>query len=188
MRIIGGAAGSIPLAVPPDMAVRPTAERAREALFNSLGDLTGLVVWDLYAGSGALGLEALSRGALFVGFVEKEAGHCDFIEKNLAKVSTAVRKAAANIVNAPVAAANFPAPAPDLVLADPPYAESTVEFKLLLGLPRFREWAKNARLVWEVPDTPGALGDFLLAAPKPRTVRRFGGADFIMINFQELFR
>lgn len=188
MRIISGIAGSIPLAVPPDMAVRPTAERAREALFNSLGDLSGLVVWDLYAGSGALGLEALSRGARFVGFIEKEPKHCDYIEKNLAKVSTAVRSAAANIVASQVATANFPAPMPNLVLADPPYAESMTEFKLLLGLPRFREWAGKARLIWEVPDTPGALGEFLLAAPKPRTVRRFGGADFIIINFQELCR
>ncbi|MDD4816925.1 MAG: RsmD family RNA methyltransferase [Victivallaceae bacterium] len=186
MRIIGGAARSIPLAVPPDMAVRPTADRSREALFNSLGDLAGAVVWDLYAGSGALGLEAMSRGAVFVGFVEREARHCDFISRNAAKVGTAVPAAATNVVNSPVELFRFQPPAPTLVLADPPYDDSLTGFRGLIGRADFRSWAKNAVIVWELPDRPaGVTGEFLLSAPRSRRVRRFGGTDFLIINSLE---
>ena len=186
MRVIGGKARSIPLAVPPDMAVRPTADRSREALFNSLGDLSGAVVWDLYAGSGALGLEAMSRGAVFVGFVEREAKHCEFIVRNAAKVGTAVPAAGTNVVNAAVGGLRFQPPAPTLVLADPPYDDSFEEFRNIINRPDFRSWAKNARIVWELPDRPaGVLGNFLLLAPRRRQVRRFGGTDFLIINALE---
>lgn len=85
MRIIAGEAGGIPLLVP-DTLTRPTTDRVREALFSSLGDrLSGARVLDLYAGSGALGLEALSRGAAFSTFVDQQRGACDTVAANAKK-------------------------------------------------------------------------------------------------------
>jgi 16S rRNA (guanine966-N2)-methyltransferase len=71
-RIVAGLAGGRRLQVPPGRRTRPTSERAREGLFSSLGDLSGLRFLDLFAGSGAVGLEALSRGAAHATLVEAD--------------------------------------------------------------------------------------------------------------------
>ena len=84
-RIIGGVAGGRRIAVPP-RGTRPTTDRVRESLFNILTarrELTGRTVLDLYAGSGALGLEALSRGAAAALFVESEARTAAVIARNI---------------------------------------------------------------------------------------------------------
>jgi len=85
MRIISGSAGGIPLKVPKAVA-RPTADRVRESLFSVLGShVVGVRVLDLFAGSGALGIEALSRGAAGAVFVEQHRQACSTIRENLAK-------------------------------------------------------------------------------------------------------
>ena len=85
MRVIAGSAGGIRLAVPKS-GVRPTMDRVKAAIFSSLGDaITDARVLDLFAGSGALGIEALSRGAGSVLFVEEDRQLTEAIEKNLAK-------------------------------------------------------------------------------------------------------
>ena len=85
MRVIAGSAGGIRLAVPKSR-VRPTMDRVKAAIFSSLGEaITDARVLDLFAGSGALGIEALSRGAASVLFVEKDRQLTEAIEKNLAK-------------------------------------------------------------------------------------------------------
>ena len=85
MRVIAGSAGGVRLAVPKS-GVRPTMDRVKAAIFSSLGDaITDARVLDLFAGSGALGIEALSRGAGSVLFVEEDPQLTDAIEKNLAK-------------------------------------------------------------------------------------------------------
>jgi len=121
-RLISGVAGGRRLKVP-RTGVRPTGDRAREALFNSLGsllELRGATVLDLYAGSGALGLEALSRGAASVVFVESGPGVLPVLEANLAAVGLPGGRVVAGSVPTVVGGA---APARfDLVLADPPYA------------------------------------------------------------------
>lgn len=85
MRVIAGSAGGIPLTVPNGLA-RPTMDKVRAAIFSSLGDLVpGSRVLDLFAGSGGLGLEALSRGAASAIFVDDHAKAGDCIRRNLAK-------------------------------------------------------------------------------------------------------
>src|SRR6266513_483754 len=85
MRVIAGRAGGIRLAVP-KRGVRPTMDRVKGAIFSSLGDaVIGAPVLDLFAGSGALGIEALSRGASSAMFVEEDRQSADVIESNLGK-------------------------------------------------------------------------------------------------------
>lgn len=126
-RLIAGAAGGRRLKVPPS-GVRPTGDRAREGLFNSLAtlvDLDGAVVLDLYAGSGALGLEALSRGAAEVVLVESGPRVLPVLRANLAAVGLPGGRVVAGSVPGVVAG---PPPARfDLVLADPPYATPVAE-------------------------------------------------------------
>ncbi|OZC54245.1 16S rRNA (guanine(966)-N(2))-methyltransferase RsmD [Rhodococcus sp. 14-2470-1a] len=121
-RIVAGIAGGRKLKVPP-RGTRPTSERVREAVFSSLGarmDLEGASVLDLFAGSGALGLEALSRGADKVVLVESDARAAAVARENAAAVGIA----GASVRCAPVASvlAGSADTAFDLVLADPPYA------------------------------------------------------------------
>jgi 16S rRNA (guanine966-N2)-methyltransferase len=132
-RVIAGSAGGRRLKVPP-AGVRPTGDRAREALFNSLGallDLDGAAVLDLYAGSGALGLEALSRGAASVQFVESSPKVLPVLRANLAAVGLPGGRVVAGSVPA-VVAGRAAAPV-DLVLADPPYATPDSEVVAVLG-------------------------------------------------------
>ncbi|HEX2074807.1 MAG TPA: 16S rRNA (guanine(966)-N(2))-methyltransferase RsmD [Geodermatophilus sp.] len=126
-RLISGVAGGRRLKVPPS-GVRPTGDRAREGLFNSLGgllDLDGATVLDLYAGSGALGLEALSRGAAEVVFVESGPRVLPVLRANLAAVGLPGGRVVAGSV--PTVVAGPPPARFDLVLADPPYATPATE-------------------------------------------------------------
>ncbi|WP_409329748.1 16S rRNA (guanine(966)-N(2))-methyltransferase RsmD [Trujillonella humicola] len=126
-RIVAGAAGGRRLAVPPS-GVRPTGDKARQALFNSLTallDLDGAAVLDLYAGSGALGLEALSRGAAQVVLVESGPRVLPVLRANVAALGLPGARVVAGSVPAVVTG---PPPARfDLVLADPPYATPAAE-------------------------------------------------------------
>jgi 16S rRNA (guanine966-N2)-methyltransferase len=133
VRIVAGLAKGRRLATPAD-ATRPTSDRAREALFNSLVtllDLEDARVLDLFAGTGAVGLEALSRGAAEAVFVESDGAALDVLRRNV----DAVGLPGATIVRRPVATylADRPdtRPAFDLVFADPPYAQ---EDSVLAGL------------------------------------------------------
>jgi 16S rRNA (guanine966-N2)-methyltransferase len=119
MRIIAGQWRGRPLEAPGGTATRPTSDRARETLFSMLASRIGsfeeLRVADLFAGSGALGFEALSRGAAQVTFVEKDAAAAAIIRRNSAKLNAAVE-----IMT--LSALSLPRSKPfDLVFADPPY-------------------------------------------------------------------
>ncbi|HEX7658183.1 MAG TPA: 16S rRNA (guanine(966)-N(2))-methyltransferase RsmD [Pseudonocardiaceae bacterium] len=123
-RIVAGTAGGRRLTVPP-RGTRPTSERVREALFNaleSLVDLDGLWVLDLYAGSGALGFEALSRGAAEATFVESDRRAVEVLRRNAAALGLPGARVVAGSVEAFVA--SEPDHRYDVVLADPPYAVS----------------------------------------------------------------
>ena len=122
MRIIAGQWRGRPIEAPPGQSTRPTADRLRETLFNMLasrlGSLDGLRVADLFAGSGALGLEALSRGAAHATFVETDSKAADVIARNAARLSASDR---AHLIRGSALA--LPRSEPfDLILADPPYA------------------------------------------------------------------
>ncbi|MCA0374993.1 MAG: 16S rRNA (guanine(966)-N(2))-methyltransferase RsmD [Gemmatimonadetes bacterium] len=153
-RIIGGAAGGRRLRTPPGAATRPTSDRVREALFSSLearlGTLTGLRVLDLYAGSGALGFEAWSRGAEVVTFVEQDRRTARLIAGNARSLGCR----SAEVVTGAVAAVlgRGPGPEPDrasydLVLSDPPYPLSADAVAADLALLRDHGWLADGALL-----------------------------------------
>lgn len=147
-RIVGGAAKGRRLAVP-QRGTRPTSERAREALFNSLNgllDVEGAQVLDLFAGTGAVGLEALSRGARAVSFVESDRGAGEVIKRNI----QAVGLAGARVFRRPVATFLVGAAADepyDLVFADPPYSYRDDHLSALLTSLVTGPWLADEALV-----------------------------------------
>jgi 16S rRNA (guanine966-N2)-methyltransferase len=142
MRIISGKWRGRPLVAPQGETTRPTADRTREALFSMLtsrlGSFDDIAVADLFAGSGALGLEALSRGAASCIFVEHDKAAVDALRANADKlgISADVRQASA------LALGSAPAPL-DLILMDPPYGTGAGAVAL----------DKLARLGWTGPAT-----------------------------------
>lgn len=121
MRIIAGAAGGITIRVP-QAVTRPTMDRTRQALFSMLGDIVvGARVLDLFAGSGALGLEALSRGAAHAVFVEHHRAAAQVIRENLARTRLQGGEVRQGDVFRTLRLLSEQGARFDLVLADPPY-------------------------------------------------------------------
>ena len=122
MRVIAGSAGGVRLAVPKH-GVRPTMDRVKAAIFSSLGNaIIGARVLDLFAGSGALGIEALSRGASSVLFVEEDRQSTEVIEKNLAKTKLEARVRHQDVfdfLGISSGIARF-----QIIFADPPYEKT----------------------------------------------------------------
>ena len=121
MRIISGAWRSRPLIAPKGDTTRPTADRTRETLFSMLASRLGsfdeLAVLDLFAGSGALGLEGLSRGAASCTFVEHDAAALKALETNIAKLGATADVRRSSVLSLGSAIKPF-----DVILMDPPYA------------------------------------------------------------------
>ncbi|MFF9281061.1 16S rRNA (guanine(966)-N(2))-methyltransferase RsmD [Streptomyces griseosporeus] len=160
-RVIAGTAGGRRLAVPPGTGTRPTSDRAREGLFSTWqsllgGPLDGERVLDLYAGSGAVGLEALSRGAGHTLLVEADARAARVIRdnvRNLGLPGAEVRSGKAEqIIMAP------PAQPYDLVFLDPPYAVSDDDLREILLTLRSEGWLTEQALVTVERSTRG--GEF----------------------------
>ena len=168
MRIIAGEHKGARIFAPKGHDTRPTSDRVREAAFNLIGPVDGAAVLDLYAGSGAMGLEALSRGAESAVFVESDLDACNAIRRNLEKL----RLRGAEIVCQD--ALRFLATERrrfDLILVDPPYElVESVAMRLALYLPPLLAESglvaleSSSRLEPELPP---------LAA---RTSRRYGSA------------
>lgn len=161
MRIVGGAFKGRTIAAPPGRDTRPTADRVREGLFSAIiarvGTLEGATVADLYAGSGALGLEALSRGASHVTFVERAEPAARTIRANAAALG--VSAGAHALIRTPVERLGTLAPPAgpvSLVLVDPPYRVGVEPVGRLLRDLAGAGWiAPDALVVFEHAAGPG---------------------------------
>ncbi|HEY0626173.1 MAG TPA: 16S rRNA (guanine(966)-N(2))-methyltransferase RsmD [Allosphingosinicella sp.] len=178
MRIIAGEWRGRPLAAPEGQGTRPTSDRAREGLFSMLqsrlGTFDGLHVADLFAGTGALGLEALSRGAAHCTFVEKERAALDVLKQNVARFGaesrTDIRAQAIEYVPPPARPC-------DMIFLDPPYAAGLAEMAL----------ARICNAAWVAPagrvsietsgERPNVPSGFAVEAE-----RRFGKAYILLIR------
>ena len=180
-RVIAGIAGGRRLAVPPGTTTRPTSDRAREGLFASLlselGTFDGARVLDLYAGSGAIGLEALSRGADQVRLVESDTRAAAVIKANITAVglpgATLAVDRVERLLARPLADDNDHF---DLVIADPPYAVTEEAVTRVLALLQAGWLADDALVVIERATRSGPVDwppGFL-----PGKSRRYGEATF----------
>jgi 16S rRNA (guanine966-N2)-methyltransferase len=168
MRIVAGSRKGTRIFAPSGLDTRPTGDRVREAVFNLVGPVDGASVLDLYAGSGAMGLEALSRGAATAVFVEADRDACRTIRRNLDKLGLAGAEIACRDALGFLAAERRRF---DLILVDPPYdVVESLAVRLVLYLPAVL--AENGLVVLEssVRDEPQ------LPPLRLRTSRRYGAA------------
>lgn len=125
MRIISGSARGRTLATPKNQDVRPTTDRIRESLFSILGDVRDAIVLDGFAGTGALGCEALSRGAQHCYFFDNARDSIALVRENTSRIKATDR---ATIINLPFARALSTIDAqPDLIFLDPPYSTALAQ-------------------------------------------------------------
>ncbi len=178
MRIVSGKWGGRPVSAPKGTVTRPTSDMVRQAVFSSLvselgQDLGGGAVLDAFAGTGALGLEALSRGASRAVFVERDRKTLRVLKANLAALGAGPE---AKVVSADVfslaASAHMPGRPFSLLFLDPPYRIQTAQVAGLLSTLRASGAVENGALVvWEhsaetVPSWPEGFA--------PRPARRYG--------------
>jgi len=165
MRIISGTAKGMVLFSPPDTTVRPTSDRAKETLFNILmPKIIDAMVLDLFCGSGALGLEALSRGAKQAVFVDASKVSLELAQKNAEKTKLA-EKSRWILGNLPEAIRRVPEIQYGLIFADPPYSKGLAE-SLLNCLAEANLLASSGWAIFEhdhteiLPDQAGKLEKF----------------------------
>ena len=162
MRIISGQWRGRKLVAPAGEGTRPTADRTRETLFSMLvsrlGSFEGLAVADLFAGSGALGLEALSRGAASCLFVEQDAAAVKAIRANIAALDAGSR---CDVRASSVLSLGIPKAPLDLILLDPPYESGAGEVALdklsRLGWISEGTWISLETALKEVPEIKGLV-------------------------------
>lgn len=179
-RVIAGEAGGRRLAVPAGSATRPTSDRAREGLFGTIssiaGPLSGLRVLDLYAGSGAVGLEALSRGAAHVTLVESAAPALRVIRANVASLGLPGAEVVADRVER-FLSQQAVRDVYHVVFADPPYATTGEQITGVLAALAAHGWlASGAVVVVERATRSGPLpwpDEYV-----PDRARRYGEATF----------
>lgn len=161
MRIIAGRLGGRRINAPEGLETRPTSDRVREALFSRLGYITGAKVLDLYAGTGALGIEAISRGAARAVFVESARAAVTVLRENLEALSLT---ADTQVFPQPIASAQrfLKALGPfDLVFLDPPYALLPEVAPIVAALLKADALSPDARVIVEhssknpAPPLPG---------------------------------
>jgi 16S rRNA (guanine966-N2)-methyltransferase len=171
MRIIAGSHRGQRITAPKGRETRPTSDRVRENAFNLIGPVDDAEVLDLFAGSGAMGLEALSRGAARATFVEKDRDACRVIGENLDKLGL---RASVLPMDA-VRAVEQERGTYDLVLCDPPYDYDGSKLAPLLA----KLLTADGVLVWESSSREPAP-----AAPglRERTTRKYGSARLTLLE------
>jgi 16S rRNA (guanine966-N2)-methyltransferase len=168
VRIVAGTHRGAKIFAPKGLDTRPTSDRVREAAFNLIGPVDGAAVLDLYAGSGAMGLEALSRGAERAVFVESDRDACRTITRNLEKLRVQGAEVACRDVLRFLAAERRRF---DLILVDPPYdVVESVAVRLARYLPAVL--AQNGLVVLE----SSSRAEPELPPLALRTSRRYGAA------------
>jgi len=180
-RVIAGEAGGRRLAVPDGRNTRPTSDRAREGLFATIVSLTGSLdgarVLDLYAGSGAVGLEALSRGAEHVLLVESAPRAARVIRDNIEAIGLAGAEVLTDRVERVLARGPASTEKYDVVFADPPYALAGDEVSAMLQALSDRGWlAPGAVVIVERATRSGPVS--WPASVEPDRARRYGEATF----------
>jgi 16S rRNA (guanine966-N2)-methyltransferase len=166
MRIIAGSRKGHRISAPRGDATRPTGDRVREAAFNLTGPVDDAAVLDLFAGSGAMGIEALSRGALRVTFVESDRAACRAIDANLEKLRLTGARVACQDAARFLATERGPY---DLILVDPPYdLVESLAMPLATHLPRLL--APDGLVVYETSSRQEPALEGLAV----RTSRRYG--------------
>lgn len=191
LKIISGLARGIMLDTPPDRSMRPTSGRSREALFSSLGPLAGKSFNDIFAGSGAMALEAASRGAAAVAMLEGNPRHVRLIEQNIAKLRKAGVASSMLVAGCKFSCGVLQTmPAADIWFFDPPYAESADFLQMLLQSDLLNGCLHDALLIWELPDTAEARSAFLkvegLSQKLDYQLRNLGGSDFLFARSREV--
>ncbi len=166
MRIIAGTHRGRRIDAPKGHGTRPTSDRARESAFNLIGPVDDASVLDLYAGSGALGLEALSRGAAACVFVESDRDACRVIGANLERLGLEATVLCQTVARAVASERGTY----DLVLCDPPYESDELE----RVAPRLAGVLSEDGLL--VLESPGREGAPEIPGLEPRTSRTYGSA------------
>ncbi|WP_405456903.1 16S rRNA (guanine(966)-N(2))-methyltransferase RsmD [Streptomyces sp. NBC_00101] len=177
-RVIAGSAGGRRLAVPPGNGTRPTSDRAREGLFSTwealLGTLDGIRIADLYAGSGAVGLEALSRGAAHALLVEADRAAVATVRENARTVGLPGAEIRPGKAEQTVGGL-VPADPYDVVFLDPPYVVTDDDLREILLTLRTRGWLGEDALVTVERATRGGEFDWP-DGYEPLRSRRYGEA------------
>jgi len=177
MRVTGGQARGIPLYLPKGDTVRPATDAMRQAVFSSIASRVPEARFlDLFAGSGAYGLEALSRGASGGTFVEKDARVAEYLRSNLASVCKSLGRGPEDLTVIQADAIGVPLPAgvapPDLVFIDPPYATiPEVAPALFARLAAVLEPVVDPVIIFELP------GELVLEPAGWTCVKRLGKGD-----------
>jgi len=174
VRIVAGSRKGARVFAPKGKETRPTGDRVREAAFNLIGPVDEAAVLDLFAGSGAMGLEALSRGAASAVFVESDRDACRTIERNLVKLGLTGATVLCRDAFRALAAESRTY---DLVLCDPPYGFE--DYPRLAGYLK-RVLAPNGLLVYET----GAKEQPELEGLSVRTSRTYGSARLTLFEHE----
>ena len=181
MRIVAGELRGRAIAAPEGEGTRPTTDRVREALFSSLfslrGGFEGAIVLDAFAGSGALGIEALSRGAAFAAFVERDQKAAKVLEANVRACGLAPDRASVlrrDVMNGLPKVSPHPF---DLVFLDPPYAYDASEVLAVVGaLAEGGVVAPGAIIVYEhaLKDADAVAAALAAAGCEVRPSKKYG--------------
>jgi len=187
INIIAGYAKGLQLNIPKGDAVRPTSVRARKALFDSIGDFQDMKVLDVFSGVGALGLEAASRGANSIIFIEKEPQHCKFIKKNIDSIMNKNSKCqfktyCVDALNINRWINNLINWTPDYIFCDPPYPISKQCFEIIAENKEFAQIAKDSLLYWELPDKKGEQFMGVSKYWRPIQMRAFGKTKYFILK------